>query len=89
MKIKKFFANIVILAIFAAVVFYIGWITFLVKPGFCAVMSSKTSGIYEKPVMSGAMTWRWERLLPTNVTLETFDLAPFKSTQVVSGELPS
>lgn len=89
MKIKKFFANIVILAIFAAAVFYIGWITFLVKPGFCAVMSSKTSGIYEKPVMSGAMTWRWERLLPTNVTLETFDLAPFKSTQVVSGELPS
>ena len=86
---KKFFANFIILLVFAGVCFYIGWITFLVKPGYCAVMSSKTSGIYEKPIMPGVFTWRWERLLPTNVSLETFDLAPFKSTQVVSGSLPS
>ena len=79
----------IILLVFAGVCFYIGWITFLVKPGYCAVMSSKTSGIYEKPIMPGVFTWRWERLLPTNVSLETFDLAPFKSTQVVSGSLPS
>ena len=89
MKAKKFFGNLVVLAIFGAVIFYIGWITFRVKPGYCAVMTSKTCGIYEKPVVAGAFTWRWERLLPTNVTLETFDLSPYKTTQVVSGELPS
>ncbi|MCQ2241456.1 hypothetical protein [Treponema sp.] len=88
MKAKKFFGNIMILAIFAAAIFYIGWITFRVKPGFCAVMTSKTSGVYEKPIVAGAFTWRWERLLPTNVTLETFDLTPYKTTQAVSGELP-
>ncbi|MBQ0039909.1 MAG: hypothetical protein KBS64_05740 [Treponema sp.] len=75
--------------IFGAAVFYVGWITFRVKPGFCAVMTSKTSGIHDSPVVSGSFLWRWERLLPTNVTLETFDLAPYKTTQVISGELPS
>lgn len=86
---KKFLANLIVLVVFAGACFFIGWITFLVKPGYCAVMFSKTSGIYEKPVMPGVFTWRWERLLPTNVTLETFDLSPFKTTQVVSGTLPS
>lgn len=89
MKIKRLFANLFVLVIFGGVVFFIGWITFLVKPGFCAVMTSKTSGIYEKPILPDSFVWKWERLLPTNVALETFDLAPFKSTQVVSGQLPS
>lgn len=89
MKIKKIFWNVILLAVFSAVIFYIGWITFRVKPGFCAVMTSKTSGIYEKPIIAGSWTWRWERLLPTNITLETFDLAPYKTTQVIAGDLPS
>lgn len=89
MKAKKLFANFIVLVIFGAAVFCIGWITFLVKPGYCAVMVSKTSGILDKPVLPGSFIWRWEKLLPTNVTLETFNLSPFKSTQVVSGELPS
>lgn len=89
MKVKKVLWNIFILAVFACAVFYIGWITFRVKPGYCAIMTSKTSGVYEKPVVSGVFAWRWERLLPTNVSLETFDLAPYKTTQTVAGELPS
>nr|WP_318710769.1 hypothetical protein [uncultured Treponema sp.] len=89
MKSKKFFFNFLILAIFSAVVFYIGWITFMIKPGYCAVMTSKTCGLFEKPIVAGAFTWRWERLLPTNVTIETFDLTPYKTSQAVAGELPS
>ena len=89
MKARKFFFNLTVLAIFSAVVFYIGWITFMIKPGYCAVMTSKTCGVFEKPIVAGAFTWRWERLLPTNVTIETFDLTPYKTSQTVAGELPA
>ncbi len=88
MKAKKFFANVVVLLIFAAAVFFAGWIQFLVKPGFCAVMKSKTGGIYGEAVVPGKFLWRWERLLPTNVSLEIFSLSPRKISSTVSGELP-
>lgn len=87
MKAKKFFINTFILLIFAAVIFFIGWIQFYCAPGNCIIMTSKTSGIYEKPIMTGTFTWRPERLLPTNVSLISFDLSPYKSHQNISGEL--
>ena len=89
MKVKKFFANFIVLLIFSAVVFFIGWIQFYVRPGTCAIMKSKTGGLYHSAVVPGVFTWRWERLLPTNVSLEIFDLSVYKATQSVSGELPS
>ena len=89
MKVKKFFANFIVLLIFSAVVFFIGWIQFYVRPGTCAIMKSKTGGLYHSVVVPGVFTWRWERLLPTNVSLEIFDLSVYKATQSVSGELPS
>lgn len=89
MKVKKFFANFIVLLIFSVVVFFIGWIQFYVRPGTCAIMKSKTGGLYHSAVVPGVFTWRWERLLPTNVSLEIFDLSVYKATQSVSGELPS
>ncbi len=89
MNIKKFFANFIVLLIFSAVVFFIGWIQFYVRPGTCAIMKSKTGGLYNSAVVPGVFTWRWERLLPTNVSLEIFDLSVYKANQSVSGELPS
>lgn len=89
MKVKKFFANFIVLLIFSAVVFFIGWIQFYVRPGTCAIMKSKTGGLYHSAVVPGVFTWRWERLLPTNVSLEILDLSVYKATQSVSGELPS
>ena len=86
MKVKKFFANFIVLLIFSAVVFFIGWIQFYVRPGTCAIMKSKTGGLYHSAVVPGVFTWRWERLLPTNVSLEIFDLSVYKATQSVSGE---
>ncbi|MGN0728222.1 hypothetical protein [Treponema sp.] len=88
MKARKFFVNAVILLIFSAVVFFIGWIQFYVSPGTCAIMSSKTGGLYSSAIVPGKFTWRWERLLPTNVSLQMFDLSVYSSTQSVSGELP-
>ena len=88
MTVKRFFANIIVLAVFAAAVFFIGWVQFFVKPRHCAVMQSKTGGIYSKPIVPGSFEWRWERLLPTNVTLTAFSTEPVNSVQTVSGTLP-
>ncbi len=88
-KIKKFFLRFFILIIFAAVVFFLGWIQFYVKNGTCAVMTSKTGGLYKEAIVPGKFLWRWERLLPTNVHLENFSLASVSTRQVCSGFLPS
>lgn len=86
---RKFLSTFIILIIFAIIVFFFGWIQFLVKPGTCAIMTSKTSGLYKEAIVAGKFLWRWERLLPTNVQLETFSLKSFESNQVVQGFLPS
>lgn len=88
-KAKKILWNFIILLIFAIVVFFFGWIQFLVKPGTCAIMTSKTSGLYREAIIPGKFLWRWERLLPTNVHLENFSLKSFTSNQIVQGFLPS
>lgn len=89
MTAKRFFAHIILLVIVAAVVFFVGCVTLLVKPGFCGIMTSKTSGIYPKPIVSGTIDWCWERLLPTNTRIAVFPLAPYTSEQTLEGMLPS
>jgi hypothetical protein len=86
---NRIVANIVVLMVAAAAVFFIGWLQFTVRPGNCAIMVTKTGGVYEKPIVPGKFEWRWERLLPTNVDLRTFALTPYTSKQSVSGSLPS
>ena len=86
---RRFFANLIVLVVAAAAVFFVGWVQFAVKPGNCAVMVSKTGGVHEKPVLGGVFTWRWERLLPTNLSLRMFETAPYESRKTVSGKLPS
>ncbi len=85
---KKFFANLVVLAIFAGGVFYAGWIQFQVKAGTCAIMTSKTCGLHEGVFSYGEFAWRWERLLPTNITLEPFCLGNREYQFDISGHLP-
>ena len=89
MKAKRFFGNVFLLLIFGAVVFFAGWVSFFVKDGTCCVMSSKTGGVYEAPIKYGEFLWRWERLLPTNVTLTSYKLKDYSYVQAVRGELPS
>ncbi len=88
-KARKFLSSFIILLIFAIIIFFFGWIQFLVKPGTCAIMTSKTSGLYKEAIIPGKFLWRWEKLLPTNVQLENFSLKTFTSNQVVQGFLPS
>ncbi len=69
---KRFFANLIVLIIACAAIFAIGWVQFLVKPGFCGIMISKTGGIYQQVLVPGKFVWRWEKLLPTNVQILQF-----------------
>ena len=89
MKKGRFFANIIVLIIVATAVFFIGWMQFHVKPGNCGVLVSKTGGVYEKPIVQGDFTWKWEKLLPTNADLRVFKMEPYSSVQTISGSLPS
>lgn len=85
---KRIFANIVVILLAAVAVFFIGWIQFSIKPGECGVMVSKTGGTLKEPLLPGKFMWRWEKLLPTNVTLHKFSLEPHKSKINYSGALP-
>ncbi len=86
---KKTLISIVFLLICAAVIFFIGWVQFLVPAGSYGIMISKTGGLYPQPIESGVFIWRWERLLPTNTQLRIFDLTPQTITETVEGMLPS
>ncbi len=75
MKAKKFFTWIIVIILFTAAIFSIGWIQLWTEKGdSCTVMISKTSGIYEEPIVNGSFNWRWERLIPSNVVLESFEI---------------
>lgn len=86
---KKFFISLLILAVFSAVVFFIGWTQIKVKSDQVGVVMSKTSGISKEPVVPGKFSWNWQFLLPTNAQLKNFSIKPYNSTKVYSGELPS
>lgn len=85
---KKFSVCFVILVIFAAFVFAIGWTQFKVKPGESAVLVSKTGGVQQKVIESGEFLWNWEFLLPTNANLVIFKTEPKNFTKKISGILP-
>ena len=86
---KKFLACVLILALFTAAVFYVGWTQFRVKADTVGIVVSKTSGICEKPVLNGEFAWHWQFLLPTNATLKSFHIKPVDIQKTVSGSLPS
>jgi len=86
---KKFYISLFIVAVFSALVFFIGWTQFKVKPGQVGIVISKTDGVDEKPVINGQYSWYWQFLLPTNAQLKCFELKPFNCEKTVNGSLPS
>ena len=52
-------------------------------------MLSKSGGYYQKVITPGQLTWRWERLIPTNARIFVFDLAPRQVHYTAEGALPS
>ncbi|MBR5580811.1 MAG: hypothetical protein IKW26_05895 [Treponema sp.] len=86
---KKALVSLIILILFGAAVFYLGWVQFDVPIGNYGLMLSKTSGVYPELIHSGKFLWRWERLLPTNTQLRLFSLDPVGQTDTFSSSLPS
>lgn len=86
---KSLFTCLIILLIFGAVVFFLGWTQIKVSPNKVGVLKSKTSGVFKEPIYSGRFSWHWEFLLPTNVDFQTYDLKPYLIKSKVQGILPS
>ena len=76
-----------ILFLIAGAIFFVGYVQFRVPLGEHGVMISKSSGYYEKLISHDEFTWRWERLIPTNAVILTFNLAPITIEKSIDGVL--
>lgn len=86
---KTFLIILVILVILAGVAFYFGWVQIHLPAEHYAVVFTKTGGYDEEVIRPGEFSWRWERLVPTNMTLYKFDLHPRSEKIPFQGNLPS
>ena len=86
---KKFIITLFILIILGGLVFFFGWAQFSVPPGAYGVINSKTHGTDPYPIVSGEFRWIWYKLIPSNVNISIFHLAPVDHTINVQGVLPS
>ena len=82
----KNFICFIILLIFAALVFAVGWTQIKVKPGYVGVVQSKTGGINEKLIIPGKFSWHKEFLIPSNASINKFENKPYNCTKTISGK---
>ena len=73
----------------AGAIFVAGWIQILLPPATYGVLFSKTGGFDPRVMVPGVFVWRWERVIPNNVTLFLFEVQPQTIETPLSGELPS
>ncbi|MBP7095578.1 MAG: hypothetical protein KBC36_05755 [Spirochaetia bacterium] len=85
----KRIAAFILAAACAAVVFMVGWVSFRLDPGAWGVVTTKTGGVEDLALAPGRFAWRWEALLPTNLSLTEFELSPRELRVASVGELPS
>ena len=86
---KKLLVILPILIILAGVVFYFGWVQIQLPENTFAVIFTKTGGWDDSVTKPGTFVWRWERLLPTNLSIHKFKLAPYTTSVSAMGSLPS
>jgi len=87
---KKFVISFIILLLLGGTAFFFGWMNIWVPADAYAVMVSKTSG-YDEDLIGpeSPFIWRWQHLLPTNVTLHVFHIEDHTADLSSSGTLPS
>ena len=73
----------------AGAIFVAGWIQILLPHATYGVLFSKTGGLDPRVMAPGTFVWRWERVIPNNVTLFLFEVQPHSIATQLSGELPS
>jgi hypothetical protein len=86
---KKLLLAIVILIVLAGVAFFVGWLQLRLPEHTYAVVFTKSGGWDEEVTSPGAFTWRWEALVPTNLTLHEYLIVPQDTEFNYTGELPS
>jgi hypothetical protein len=86
---KKLVFLFILLLIAGGCVFFFGWIQILIPAETYAVVFTKTGGFDSRVVEPGKFVWRWERLIPTNMTLYKFELAPYATRASFRSGLPS
>jgi len=86
---KKLLITLLILIIIGGVVFFFGWAQFSVPPGQYGVITSKTHGVDPVIVRSGEFRWIWQKLIPTNVKINVFNLELSRFPVNYSSSLPS
>jgi hypothetical protein len=87
--VKAFLITLIVLVVLGGVAFYFGWIQIHLPANTYAVIFTKTSGFDNHVIRPGTFVWRWERLIPSNLTLYRFNLEPYQSEQSVQWALPS
>ena len=88
-KAVNFFLSLIIILAAAGAVFWFGWVQFNLGEGDYAVIYTKTNGYESKPLKNGEFAWRWQALLPTNLSLHIFNLETRTYTIDKSGKFPS
>ena len=87
---KKLIIIFIILLILGGVCFFLGWMNLYVPPDCYGVMVSKTGG-YDKELIrpDSEFIWRWENIIPTNMTLYIFKTEIYSNKIQTSGKFPS
>lgn len=82
---KNFICFLIIL-IFGAFVFFVGWTQIKVKPGSIGIVQSKTGGLSKNLVIPGKFSWHKEFLIPTNAQIQKFEYKPYNGSKTISGK---
>jgi len=86
---KKVLVVVVVLLLVGGGGLYLGWIQLQLSENSYAVIFTKTKGWDETVTEPGGFTWRWERLVPTNLKLHRYQIEPQATRFSYDGELPS
>jgi hypothetical protein len=86
---KKALVIFILVLAAAIAVFFIGWIQIRLPAGGYAVVFTKTGGYEDRVIAPGTFSWRWQRLLPGNLTLYRYPLQPYSTEVAVQESLPS
>lgn len=89
MKSKKGIVSFIFILLCAAAIFVIGWVQLYVPVESYGVLVSKTNGVDPQVIRQGEITWKWQRLLPTNTVIHIFEAKNEKNFVTISGKLPS
>ena len=85
----KFAITLLLIVALAAAAFFVGWSELALPAGSYGVAFTKSGGWDTEVTVPGGVTWRWERLIPTNMTLYVFDLTPQTVRRRAAARLPS